>query len=441
MEVRTRRPLAAKALAALAAIAAAALLALTLSAQPALAKSFPDVEQDQWYYGAVDKASDAGYVTGYKTGTFGPTDTLTRAQAAVIICRYFGGEGSDADSSAFPDVKAGSYYTASVNWAVENGVINGKTAKDGSRYFDPNGPLTRAELCVIVGNAAKSLAGKSVSSDGERLSSMPDASSVPNWGKASVEWGLDQGVISGKQRSGSRYVAPNDAVSRAEMAAIIVNCADEGVLEPDEPSGIPSDVSVGDTVTFGSYEQDNDLTNGSEAIEWRVLDVQDGKALLLSEYALDAKPYNETLTNVTWETCTLRKWLNSTFYGAAFSASDKARIAATTVSNPDNPASGISGGNTTKDKAFCLSIAEAKSYFSSYTDRSCAPTAYAVAQGAYQSSSCTVDGAGTCLWWLRSPGRYANFAADVDSHGYVDSGGRYVSSSSNAVRPALWVNL
>ena len=417
--------------------AAAALLALTLSAQPALAKSFPDVASDQWYYKAVSQASDAGYVTGYKTGTFGPTDTLTRAQAAVIICRYFGGEGSDADSAAFPDVKAGSYYTASVNWAVENGVINGKTAKDGSRYFDPDGPLTRAELCVIVGNAAKSLAGKAVSSDGSKLASMPDASSVASWATSSVAWGLDEGVISGKQRSGARYVAPNDAVSRAEMAAIIVNCADSGVLEPDGGSG----VKVGDTITFGSYEQDNDLTNGKEAIEWRVLAVEDGKALLLSKYGLDCQPYNASYTDVTWETCPLRKWLNSTFYGAAFSASDKARIAATTVSNPDNPASGISGGNTTKDKAFCLSIAEAKSYFSSYTDRSCAPTAYAVAQGAYQSSSCTVDGAGTCLWWLRSPGGNADYAAYVDYYGSVTSYGNYVDSGINAVRPALWVNL
>ena len=432
MEVRTRRPLTAKALAALAAIAAAALLALTLSAQPALAKSFPDGEQGAWYHDSVSQASDAGYVTGYKSGFFGPADTLTRAQAAVIICRYFGGTGSDADSSAFPDVKAGSYYTASVNWAVENGVINGKTAKDGSRYFDPDGPLTRAELCVIVGNAAKSLAGKAVSSDGSKLASMPDASSVASWATSSVAWGLDEGVISGKQRSGARYVAPNDAVSRAEMAAIIVNCADSGVLEPEGGSG----VKVGDTVTFGSYEQDNDLTNGSEAIEWQVLDVQGGKALLVSKYALDCQPYNETRVGVTWETCTLRSWLNSTFLGSAFTSEEAAKVVTTTVANPANATYGTSGGASTEDKAFCLSIAEAKSYFSSDADRMCVPTAYAVAQGAYQS-----DGAGTWYWWLRSPGYSADYAAFVFVNGYVNSNGHYVSSSDDAVRPALWVNL
>ena len=431
MEIRTRRPLAAKALAALAAIAAAALLSLACAAQPALAKEFPDVASDQWYYKAVSQASDAGYVTGYKSGTFGPADTLTRAQAAVIICRYFGGEGSDADSAAFPDVKAGSYYTASVNWAVENGVINGKTAKDGTRYFDPNGPLTRAELCVIVGNAAKNLAGKSVTSDGSKLSSMPDASSVPSWGKASVEWGLDEGVISGKQRSGTRYVAPNDAVSRAEMAAIIVNCADSGVLEP---YGAPSpDTEVGDYVTFGSYEQDNDRTNGSEPIVWRVLAVEDGRALLVSKKALDCKPYNTSYASVTWKNCTLRSWLNSDFLNSALTSSEKATVQTTSVSN--------STVDTTSDKAFLLSTDEARSYFASASDRMCAPTAYAVAQGASQSSSYAVDGAGTCHWWLRSPGDCAGSAAGVGDYGLVNSYGYSVSFSLSAVRPALWVNL
>lgn len=63
---------------------------------------------------------------------------------------------------------------------------------------------------------------------------------------------------------------------------------------------------VGDTVRFGSYEQDNDVSNGTEAIEWFVLDKQDGKFLLLSKKALGAKLYNEGMEDVIWETCTLR---------------------------------------------------------------------------------------------------------------------------------------
>lgn len=94
---------------------------------------------------------------------------------------------------------------------------------------------------------------------------------------------------------------------------------------------------IGDTVKFGSYEQDNNLINGAEAIEWIVLDKKDGKYLLLSKYCLDAKPYNTELEQVTWETCTLRNWLNNDFYTTAFSQKERGCIATTTVRNADNP--------------------------------------------------------------------------------------------------------
>ena len=76
---------------------------------------------------------------------------------------------------------------------------------------------------------------------------------------------------------------------------------------------------VGDYVVFGQYEQDNDTSNGKEDVEWLVLDVQEDRALLISKYLLDCKPYNTTDDHVTWETCTLRKWLNDEFINTAFS--------------------------------------------------------------------------------------------------------------------------
>ena len=79
------------------------------------------------------------------------------------------------------------------------------------------------------------------------------------------------------------------------------------------------EVKKDDMILFGHYEQDNDLGNGPEPIEWIVLDTQDGKALLLSKYGLDAVPYNDDNNRaVTRETCTLRTWLNDTFLNAAF---------------------------------------------------------------------------------------------------------------------------
>ena len=97
------------------------------------------------------------------------------------------------------------------------------------------------------------------------------------------------------------------------------------------------DKKVGHYVSFGKYEQDNNTSNGKEKIEWLVLEVKDGKALVISKYALDCKPYNTSSTNVTWETCSLRNWLNNDFINSAFSATEKTMIPSVKVSADKNP--------------------------------------------------------------------------------------------------------
>ena len=93
-----------------------------------------------------------------------------------------------------------------------------------------------------------------------------------------------------------------------------------------------SSIEQGDVIYFGSYEQDNNLSNGQEPIEWIVIDIEsDGTLVLMSKYGLDVKPYNETKANVTWATCSLREWLNGAFYNAVFSTVEKSRILTTYV--------------------------------------------------------------------------------------------------------------
>ena len=192
---------------------------------------------------------------------------------------------------------------------------------------------------------------------------------------------------------------------------------------------------AGDYVFFGAYEQDNNTSNGKENIEWLVLEVKDGKALVISKYALDCKQYNTSYTDVTWETCTLRKWLNNDFLGAAFSAAEKAMIPTVTVSADKNRYYSTNPGYATQDQVFLLSITEVNKYFSSDSARQCEPTDFAVANGAWEDSS------GNCWWWLRSPGVSQGDAADVLSDGYVDEYGSGVNHDELAVRPALWIDL
>lgn len=135
-----------------------------------------------------------------------------------------------------------------------------------------------------------------------------------------------------------------------------------------------SSVSVGDTITFGSYEQDNNSANGTETIEWQVLDVQDGKALIISKYVLDSQSYNPERVAMTWEECNLRKWLNDEFLNAAFTAAEQEQIISTTIQNPNNSSYGTDGGNDTTDHIFLLNIEESLNYFPSNDERVVKPT-------------------------------------------------------------------
>ncbi len=193
-------------------------------------------------------------------------------------------------------------------------------------------------------------------------------------------------------------------------------------------------VVEGECIKFGAYEQDNNTSNGKEDVEWLVLEVKDGKALVISKYALDHQQYNTSYTAVTWETCALRKWLNNNFINSAFTADEKAMIPTVTVSADKNPEYSTNPGNATQDQVFLLSITEANKYFSSNSARQCKPTDYAVANGVYVNS---FDG--NCWWWLRSPGHGQNYAAGVLSGGDVDVGGSIVDNGY-AVRPALWID-
>lgn len=195
--------------------------------------------------------------------------------------------------------------------------------------------------------------------------------------------------------------------------------------------------NVGDYVFFGTYEQDNNTSNGKEDIEWLVLEVKDGKALAISKYAIDCKQYNTSYTDVTWETCSLRKWLNNDFINTAFSDDEKAMIPTVTTSVDGKNEYSTNPGNETQDQIFLLSISEADKYFTSDTARQCKPTDYAVAEGAYVNSD-----NGNCLWWLRSPGKNLDLAATrILYDGSVFEYGYVVNYTDGAVRPALWIDL
>lgn len=200
-------------------------------------------------------------------------------------------------------------------------------------------------------------------------------------------------------------------------------------------------IDVGNTYTFGTYEQDNNFSNGKEAIEWIVLAKDGNELLLISDKALDCQPYNKSWGDVTWETCSLRKWLNQDFLDVAFSDSEKDKISTVAVPATNNQKYHTNAGNSTRDKVFIFNIDEAEKYFETDESRRCAPTDYAVAQGASMDNFYTAYGQGaTTCWLLRSPGESQEKATSVTFAGSIAFSGNS-GVSDDGVRPAIWISL
>lgn len=175
-------------------------------------------------------------------------------------------------------------------------------------------------------------------------------------------------------------------------------------------TGIISEILQGErrNLSFGDYT-------------WCVLDIQGDKALMITEDVVEKHPYNLNYVYVTWDTCTLRQYLNGEFF-SKFSCECKALILSTNLLNSDNPLYGTKGGNDSKDSIFLLSIDEVKKYFENDDER--------VANFAGKAR----------WWWLRTPG-IKGHAAGVRTNGDINDYGRRIDFSAGGVRPALWLNL
>ncbi|WP_370811070.1 protein kinase domain-containing protein [Anaerobutyricum hallii] len=219
--------------------------------------------------------------------------------------------------------------------------------------------------------------------------------------------------------------AYNKSVSKKGTTAKVESSSQKKDKNPD--------YKIGETIEFGNYPQEEDGTE--KPIEWIVMKNEGNQVLLLSKYVLDAKPYNEELEEVTWETSDIRQWLNNEFYTTAFNKTEKAKIQTSLIKNEDNSEYGTSGENDTEDKVFLLSEKEAETLFSNDEERIAKATEYAEKSGVYVNEEKSV------LWWLRSPGEGSNYAAAVTDDGWFDERGDDVDDSRDGVRPALHLNL
>ena len=226
----------------------------------------------------------------------------------------------------------------------------------------------------------------------------------------------------------------------------LVSCSGKG-SNKDNSISRTNDTKVSDILSFGGYD-------------WRVLDIMDGKALVISEKVLFSFLYNTERVVATWETCLLREYLNTVFYNNTFSTIEKSRIIETSISNKPNQWYETSGGTDTFDKIFLLSLEELVSYFGDSGQLASPPNNDASAiNDEYNEARKTSDESDRVAWdwWLRSPGRGIHGAAYVKYDGTIDVAGWDAAGGSGnvwfdaagsggvvnerGVRPVFWLSL
>jgi len=195
---------------------------------------------------------------------------------------------------------------------------------------------------------------------------------------------------------------------------------------PEPAPTQPDSTTAYTTKSFGGYT-------------WRVLDEQDDKLLLITEDIIELRPYNAAYEDVTWETCTLRAYLNGEFY-SKFSEQEQAMILETRNTNLDNQWFETDGGNDTMDKVFLLSLEEVVKYFGDSGQLKNRPEDIWRIDDQYNSKRVAKFSNDKFRWLLRSPGYSRDYVTFVSNDGFVRLYGIRVDEECG-VRPALWIKL
>lgn len=285
-------------------------------------------------------------------------------------------------------------------------------------------------------------------------------------------------VTSSSGSSASTYTYTPNQAGEYRLEATLVRQGTQATYVSDA-------VPVAAAVYLGRYEQDNNPAS-PEPLEWRVLTVRNGKALVLTEYVIR----NESFFNPAWikfkycfwegsyigsissniwyktdekmyvtptripledgvtfvndaylsERYHARHWLNGTFYNSAFTSAERARIVLTTNTTADYVSGDtvVDGGPDTRDYVFFLSVEEQAQYLPTKESRYARPTAVARSQGVGMGSG---SESSYCRWWLRSPGKYR---VNAMCNMFYSSGLVLVDNDvghKGGYRPAMWITI
>ena len=183
---------------------------------PGAAELFTDVDADSWAIPGIDFCVLAGLMSGVGGNAFAPKGVTTRAQVVQILYNLSGCPKA-YDGSPFTDLTA-DWYQHSIVWAYQNGIVSGTSATT----FEPETPVTREQIAVILMGYAEKVLGLDFSADKADLTAFPDGASVSDWARDAVAEAVALGLISGAQTKDGTFLQPQGGATREQAATILM---------------------------------------------------------------------------------------------------------------------------------------------------------------------------------------------------------------------------
>lgn len=390
----------------------------------------------------VDYICDFGSV--YNRGTY-----VTVSDAGVVPVIRINTESSRLKS-------AGTVCSADIFKEIENGEVNAVSTYDTPQSIELSGEVL-SEPVVVKDDSLSS--GQKTTWSCVSFGSYPFSEITDGSFDAVAGYAVDEGDV---------ITAPElyKKLGSAEWSD------NETEIDGTKYRRVCAKDSLNPSFEAGQYYKWN---NDSEyryfrydPIKWRVIEINGSEVMLLADRQLDCTAYNTVSRDVRWENSTLRSFLNgygadrnlsgegfdsnpqSSFYGTAFSESEKECIISGAVENPENPRYHTDCGDTVNDKVFILSIDEmfgsSAARHGFYTGggvddpaRRFRPSMYAKARGTWYSP---VEGyKGNTFWYMRTNGYTLSNAAYICDFGYIYSRGTDVSCNDSGVLPAIRVDI
>ena len=181
-----------------------------------LGSRYSDIDYSQWYLESIAWVAQRGFMSGLSgTTQMAPYGTTSRAMVVTMLCRVSGGATGNVGSLAFPDVSRNEWYSGTIAWGVQNGLVSGY----GDGTFRPDQDVTREEAAIFLMRYAQ-MRGLDTSARAD-LSAYPDDEVSP-WGAQAMSWAVATGIISGVDG----HLNPQGTAYRCEFAAMLRGLCD-----------------------------------------------------------------------------------------------------------------------------------------------------------------------------------------------------------------------